>query len=176
LALLFSSSVKAGEKPALTFHAPAKVNAVQISDAEVLDNSQVSYRADGGFTGIESYGVIVSCVKGRISVLKTIHDPGHSTAAVHQKGTMDHQTYLQLWKGLRKQGVFVAGNIPEPKLDIEDQFTVKFEAKAGGLKNEFRVHGIGRPEACQHFAIKSLIDHSVQMQAFMEPHETLARR
>src|SRR5260221_6338209 len=146
----FSSFSHAVKRPAFDSDATAKLPAIHISDSEILKKSQVSYRADGGFTGINSYGVIISCVHGRISVLKSLHDPHRPAAFIHQKGTMSKNEYLQLWKGLKKQKVFFASNIPEPKGDIADQFTVSFEASAGDHKNEFKVHGIGRPEACQH--------------------------
>ena len=147
---------------------------VILSDSEILKNSQISYLADGGFTGVKSYGVIISCVNGRISTLKSIHDPQRHEGPLRQRGSMDQMSYIHLWKSLQKHQALQAKNVPEPKIDIADEFTVEFEAKAGSAKNNFKVHGIGRPEACQQFAIKSLIDHAVQMQSFIGPRERLA--
>jgi hypothetical protein len=69
------------------------------SEEELLEESQLSYRAEGGFTGVESYGVIISCVKGKVSILKSIHDPRleKDNARIRQIGTMDQNEYLQLW-------------------------------------------------------------------------------
>src|SRR4051812_31659944 len=50
-------------------------NKIQFSNDELLEKSQISYAADGGFTGVRSFSVIISCVNGRISTLKTIRNP-----------------------------------------------------------------------------------------------------
>lgn len=145
-----------------------------MSSEELLKKSQISYSADGGFSGVKSYGVIVSCVNGKISMLKTIHDPRHNQAPIRHRGNMDQTTYLRLWDSLVKHKVLEAKNIAEPKMDIADEFTIQFEARVGSDKNTFQVHGIARPEASQHFAIKSLIDYAVQMHAFAGTHDELA--
>src|SRR5262245_11337333 len=76
-----------------------------ISEKDILKDSQISYRADGGFTGIKSYGVIISCVNGKISTLKSFHDPHRYPGPLRQKGSMDRMTYLKLWDSLKRQQV-----------------------------------------------------------------------
>ncbi len=147
---------------------------VSFTEQDILKSSQISYKADGGFTGVRSYGVIISCVNGKISTLKSIHDPRRHEGALRQNGTMNTETYLRLWQSLKKQNAFQAKNVAEPKLDITDELTIEFEARVGTMKNDFKVHGITRPEASQHYAIKSIIDSAVQMQAFAGSHEKLA--
>lgn len=172
----FSSKSVASEKNSFNPDSEAKFPRVQIPDSEILKNSQISYRAEGGFTGINSYGIIISCVNGHISMLKSLHDPRRHQSTLHERGLMNHEAYLRLWKELKRQGVFSAASVPEPKMEIADQFTLTFEAKAGNAKHQFSVHGIARPEACQQFAIKSLIDASANMHTFIGAREYLARR
>jgi hypothetical protein len=148
-------------------------NQPSFTDQEILKNSQISYHADGGFTGVRSYGVIISCVNGKISTLKSIHNPGRQGAS-RQKGTMDHASYIRLWKSLKRQRAFTAQNVPAPKHDIRDEFTIDFEARVGSEKNAFRVYGIGRPEASHQFAIKTLIDSAARMQAFIGDRQKVA--
>ncbi len=171
--ILTFSSISHAKKP---INHPSKKASINLGNGEILTQSQISYKAEGGFTGIHSFGVIISCVNGKVSVLKTLNDPSRPSAFIHQKGSMSQEAYLELWKGLKKHKVFFASNIADPKMDIADQFTMTFEAKAGDHKNEFKVHGIARPEACQHFAIKSLIDSSSHMQAFINSPTLTAQR
>lgn len=174
--LLFSTPSWAKSFSEISADTPAKSPLITVSDKELLKNSQISYRAEGGFSGIRSYSVILSCVNGRISVLKTIHDPRSSAKTIHNRGTLNAKAYLRLWNSLNRQKALSTANVAEPKMDISDEFTHVFDIRAGQHKNSFSVHGIQRPEACQQFAIKNLIDQTVQMQNFIETHQYLAKK
>src|SRR6185369_11388809 len=92
---------------------PQEAN-LNISDREILKSSQISYRAEGGFTGVRSYGVILSCVNGHVSVLKSILDPRlpSSKASTRQIGTMSTDQYVQLWDNLDRQALLKMKDAP----------------------------------------------------------------
>lgn len=151
---------------------------IQVSDKEILKKSQVAYRAEGGFTGVISYGVIIGCVEGKISVLKSIHDP-KLVDPDHKKfelGSMTHEKYLNLWHTMEKMNVFGTNDIPDPKLDIMDEFTFTFNVKVGDKENQFRVFGIDRSEASRHFAFKSIIDKTTDMDSFWNSEPAVAQK
>src|SRR5262245_32515774 len=54
-----------GQLQAATAPRPDPASALP-ADATLLDRSQIAYRAEGGFTGVESYSVIISCVRGEV--------------------------------------------------------------------------------------------------------------
>src|SRR5262245_28893050 len=71
---------------------------------DVLQRSQIAYRAEGGFSGVESYGVIISCVKGEVSVMSSIHDPRIPDGEpIRRFEHMNAEKYLALWNSLVKQ-------------------------------------------------------------------------
>lgn len=147
------------------------------TSAAILKNSQISYRAEGGFTGVKSYGVLISCVDGKISVLKSIHDPRlRSKQPLRVTGTMDRDSYLNLWQGLKKQAVFGLKDGPPLKQDSLDEFTLSFEAKIGKQTNAFKVTACSRPEASRYFAVRNLLDHAVGMRSLWDKHSDLARK
>ena len=143
------------------------------SPEELIKESQISYRADGGFTGIESYGVIISCVNGKISVLKSIADPnlGNGQNVVRQLGTLDQQTYLALWDTLDNHAMFRMNDAPQPKHEIADEFTVTFFAKVGGAHHKIQVPGIRRPEVSRYFALLSIIDNAADMKSLWNEYQ-----
>ena len=147
------------------------------SDADLLANSQISYRAEGGFTGVQAYGVILSCVHGKISVLKTISDPRlpDQASTVHDVSSITQSEYFALWDNLDRQALFQTTDAPEPKMDIADEFTVTFHAKVGDAHHEFHVRGISRPEAARYYALRQLIDDAVHMKALWNVHSNVAR-
>jgi hypothetical protein len=149
----------------------------RFSNKDLLANSQISYHADGGFTSVQSYGVILSCVNGKISVLKSISDPRlpDKAALVHDVSTISQREYLELWDNLDRQALFQMSDAPLPKVDIADEFTVTFHAKVGSVHHEFSVRGIGRPEAARYFAIRELVDNAVHMKALWNVHSNVAR-
>jgi len=151
---------------------------ITLDRESLLESSQVSYRAEDGFTGVHSYGVIISCVKGKISVMKSIYDPRlpDSQSRIRQLGSMDEQSYLALWDNLKNNAIFRMQDAPQPAEDISDEFTVSFFAKVGGSLHQFRVYGISRPDASRYFAIQKLIDDSVQMASLWNAHTNLAAR
>lgn len=155
---------------------PAAVQ-IQFSDKEILHQSQISYRAEGGFTGVTSYGVILSCVDGKVSVLKSLNDPKltNRNHKMIELKTMDKEQYLNLWNTLQRMNVFVTQNAPDPKLDILDEFTFTFNIKAGDREHQFRVYGINRPESSRHFAFKNVIDKFSDMNSFWNSHQSIAR-
>jgi hypothetical protein len=149
-----------------------------LSNSALLRDSQISYRAEGGFSGVESYGVIISCVRGKISVLKSLYNPklGTSRSRIRQIGSMDKKTYLNLWAHLKKHSVVAMKDCPQPSEDIHDEFTVSFHTKVGGQTHKFKVYGIGRPEASRYFALRCLIDTAANMKSIWDIHEGLAMR
>ncbi len=150
---------------------------IEISDKDILKESQLSYRAEGGFTGVQSFGVILSCVNGRVSVMKSIYDPRLSAdkARTREIGTMKTSEYLDLWNNLDRHAMLKMDSAPLPNKDLNDEFTVHFYAKAGKLLHQFDVVGISRPEAARYFAVRKLIDESVQMGALWNIHQNAAR-
>jgi hypothetical protein len=180
--LLVLSSVGTGPVWAKSKHKtiPQKVVTVPqvpLSTKEILKQSQISYQAEGGFSGIRSYGVHISCVGGKISTLCSIIDPRITKSdikPIYRKGTMDIDTYLALWKKMNNMAVFRKKDAPNPKQDILDEFTLNFTVQAGENKNSFRVYGLSRPEAAQYYALRTLIDHSAQMTALWNFHKSLA--
>lgn len=150
---------------------------IKISDKEILKESQISYRAEGGFTGVQSYGVILSCVNGKVSVMKSIYDPRLSSekSRTREIGSMELEKYVRLWNNMDQQALFKMQDSPLPKMDIADEFTLHFYAKAGKNLHQFQVVGISRTEAARYFAIRKLIDDAVQMQALWNVHNDLAK-
>lgn len=148
-----------------------------LEEKEIIRESQLSYRAEGGFTGVESFGVILSCVNGQVSVMKSINDPRLSPQQAHMRevGTMNIIKYLDLWKDLDRSAVLSMADAPLPKTDIRDEYTVHFYAKLGESFHQFDVNGITRPEVSRYFAIRKLIDDSVQMQALWATHQNTAK-
>lgn len=151
---------------------------VEISNKDILKSSQISYRADGGFSGLESYGVILSCVNGHISVMKSIYDPRLSkeSSRTREIGNMDEKEYLALWDNMDRHAIFKMQDAPQPKQDISDEFTIHFYAKVGENYHKFDVYGISRPEAARYFAVRKLIDDSVGMQALWNSYHQSARQ
>jgi len=150
---------------------------VPLSTKEILKQSQISYQAEGGFSGIRSYGVHISCVGGKISTLCSIIDPRitkSDTKPIYRKGTMDIDTYLALWHKMNNMAVFHKKDAPDPKRDILDEFTLNFTVQAGDKSNSFKVYGLSRPEAAQYYALRTLIDRSTQMTALWNFHKSLA--
>lgn len=148
-----------------------------LTQEKLLKDSQISYRAEGGFTGVRSYGVIISCVKGKISVMKTAYDPRlpEEQARIHQIGILSQEQYLALWDELQKRSVLTMRNAPLPKFDITDEFTVHFYAKAGVDENNFQAYGLSRPEISRYLAVRKMIDETVNMSALWSSHSALAR-
>lgn len=160
------------------FLASAQGNPVEFNADDIIQKSQISYRAQGGFTSINSYGVILSCVNGKISVLKSITDPNLNTngGRIHELAEMDQDQYLALWDKLHKVSALNAKNVPNPRLDILEEFTHTFHLQVGDQSHQFQVYGINRPEASRHFAIKTIIDQAANMKSMWNSHQTLAHR
>jgi hypothetical protein len=148
-----------------------------MTDKEILRSSQISYRAEGGFTGVASYGVILSCINGQVSVMKSIYDPRLPADKANSReiSSMDPKDYIRLWENLDRHALFKMQDAPEPRMDIADEFTVHFYAKVENKFNQFHVYGISRPEAARYFAFRKLIDDSVQMQTLWDTHAHYAQ-
>lgn len=144
----------------------------RLSDNAILKDSELAYNAEGGFTGVQSYGVILSCVNGRVSVLKSIYDPRLSPekAKTREIATMDPKKYLALWRNVDRHAIFKFSNCPQPTREIYDEFTVRFTARVGKKCHRFEVAGISRPIAARYYAIRELIDASVRMEALWDAH------
>lgn len=151
---------------------------INVSNREILKYSHVAYRAMGGFTGVKSYSVLITCINGKISVLNSIHDPKvpGKKSVVRKKSNMNVSDYLALWDGLRKQRIFNVQNAPKPNMDILDEFTFAFDVQAGDQANQFDIYGLSRPEGARYFAIKSLIDEAGNMASLWDQHQALVRR
>jgi hypothetical protein len=152
-------------------------DATELSNDEILKSSQISYRAEGGFTGVQSYGVILRCVNGKVSVMKSIYDPHLSgdKGQIRDIGSMNFDDYLALWNNLDRHAVFKMADAPLPKMDILDEFTIQFNAKVGNTFHHFQVYGISRPEAARYFALRKLVDDAVGMQELWNNHSELVR-
>jgi hypothetical protein len=148
-----------------------------VSKKAILANSQISYRAEGGFSGVESYGVIISCVKGKMSVMMSIYDPRlhEDNSRVRRLGSMDSGEYLNLWDNLQRQALFKLQDSPPLTMDITDEFTNHFFVKVQDKHHQFNVVGISRPESSRYYAIRQLIDQSVNMRSLWDIHHNLAR-
>ncbi|MFN0118409.1 MAG: hypothetical protein ACKVQC_08995 [Elusimicrobiota bacterium] len=150
----------------------------EVIKKQLIQNSQISYRAEGGFSKAESYGVIISCVDGKVSTLTSIYDPRFSTAnsKLRKIGSMSTEDYLDLWASLNRQALFQSVDAPEPKKEQLDEFTVTFFAKIGDDLHNFKVKSIKRPEASRYFALQNLIDRAAQMQVLWQSHKTLSQQ
>lgn len=126
---------------------PAVTPAISILPMDILAHSQISYRADGGFTGVQSFSVLISCVDGQISFLKSIHDPRSEEAnsTLRQIGSLGKDEYLTLWDILLKCRVFNIPNAPDPKTDLLDEFTYTFDVSVGSENHQFRIYAMSRP-------------------------------
>jgi len=148
------------------------------SDKEIMKNSFLSYKAVGGFSSIRSYNVMISCKNGKISVLKSIHNPKRNkrSPTIRQRGSMPKQEYLALWHRLNRQRVFNLPDAPDPKRNLHDEFTFHFQARVGKYENNFKVYGVHRPEAARYFCIKNLLDSASDMSSLWYRHGALAKK
>jgi hypothetical protein len=142
--------------------------------ASVLARSQVSYRAEGGFSGVESYGVIISCVGGDISVLASIHDPRLPSEPMRKIGKITPERYIELWNGLIRQASARMGDGPVLDRDVLDEFTVTFNLSVGEKTHRFRAQGLSLPECSRYQAVRALIDDTVQMAELWKAHDQAA--
>jgi len=173
---VWARSKKAAPSSSASVSTPPQV---PLSTEEILKKSQISYIADGGFTAVRSYSVIISCAGGKISTLCSIIDPRitkSESKPIYRKGSMDIEDYLAMWKKLNNLAVFQKKDAPLPKHDILDEFTMNFSAQVGMQKNSFKVVGITRPEGYQYQAIKSILDKSSQMGMLWDFHKSLASK
>jgi len=179
---MFWLQVMAGtQTPVIAQHkipTPTSTPVYQASQNEILQDSQISYRAEGGFTGVRSYTVIITCVDGKISTLQSIHDPRVSDdeRTLYRTGKISSEAYLNLWNNLNKQAVFNLKDGENPKMEIMDEFTVQFEVKAGSRSNTFKVYGCNRPEAARFHAVKCLLDQAVDMRSLWSAHSRVAKK
>ncbi|OVE78430.1 hypothetical protein BVX98_00270 [bacterium F11] len=159
-----------GKKAKIAENEPIPV--IQVSEKTILQDSYLSYNAFGGFTNVKSFGVILSCKNGKISVLKTIHNPKRNRRhpTLRQREKMDKDTYLSLWRDLQRQRIFHIKDAPDPKMDILDEFTYHFEVKVGEVENKFRIYGMSRPGGSRYFALRQLIDGASNMVSLWEQH------
>jgi hypothetical protein len=145
-----------------------------ISPKDILEKSELSYRASGGFTEVGSYAVIISCVGGKISTFRSVHNNRHGT--FRKNGTMTKEAYLALWDNMLRRRVFEMKDAPAPRQDILDEFTVHFEAKVGDASNKFSADACSRPEASPYFALRSLLDQATDMKIVWDLHNSTARK
>lgn len=147
--------------------------------SRILQRSEISYQAEGGFTGVNAYSVHISCVDGKISTLAMIKDPRlthDATSTLKKTGTLTKEEYLNLWARLDRMAIFDKKDAPSPKLEIFDEFTLNFVAKVGPIENQFSVQGCSRPEASQYHAFRQLLDQSVNMASLWDSHQSIARK
>lgn len=142
--------------------------------SSLLARSQISYRAEGGFTGVESYGVIISCVNNQISVLESIHDPRVPSEPMRKLGHMSTDQYLALWDSLIRQAALKLTDGPTIDHDVLDEFTVKFNVSVMDQGHQFRAQALSLPECARYQAVRSLIDQAVDMAALWKTHDQLA--
>jgi hypothetical protein len=145
-----------------------------IDKKDLLAKSELSYRATGGFSEVNSYTVILSCVNGKISTFRAVRNNRHGI--FRKPGTMSQEAYLNLWDNMLRRKVFEMKDAPTPRQDILDEFTVHFEAKVGDATNKFAAYGCSRPEAAPYFAIRNLIDQAADMKIVWDLHNNIARK
>lgn len=140
----------------------------------VLARSQVSYRAEGGFSGVESYGVIISCVGGEVSMMASIHDPRLPSEPMRKIGRISPERYLELWNALLRQASVRMTDGPILDRDVLDEFTVTFNLSVSDRNHRFRAQGLSLPECARYQAVRSLIDDTVQMADLWKAHDEAA--
>lgn len=145
-----------------------------IAKKDILAKSELAYRATGGFSEVNSYTVILSCVNGKISSYRAVRNNRHGI--FRKTGTMTQQAYLNLWDNMLRRKIFEMKDAPTPRQDILDEFTVNFEAKVGDASNKFSAYGCSRPEASPYFALRNLIDQAANMQVVWNLHHSIARK
>jgi len=150
----------------------------KIDEKALLKSSHISYRAVGGFTGVKSFSVLISCVDGRVSILKTIHNPKGipNRPTLRHNGAMTTKAYMEFWDNLVKQQIMQIPDCPDPRQEILEEFTFHFEARVGDEKHSFRSYGLTRPEASRYFALKNLIDSVADMASLWDRHGKIAQK
>jgi hypothetical protein len=153
--------------------APA-AEAMATDAASILARSQISYRAEGGFSGVESYGAIISCVNGEISMMASIHDPRLPNEPMRKIGRLSRERYLALWDSLVRQASFRLDDGPVLDRDVLDEFTVTFNVSVCDRSHKFRAQGLSLPECARYQAVRALIDDAVQMADLWKSHDVAA--
>jgi hypothetical protein len=156
--------------------APVDANSsLNVEPAQLLERSQVSYRAEGGFTGVESYGVVISCVRGEVSVMASIHDPRVPGAEpMRTFSHMSSERYLALWNSLIRQAALRLENGPALNRDVRDEFTVSFHLSVGEQSRDLHAQGLSLPECSRYQALRSLIDDAADMASLWKAHDDVA--
>ena len=142
--------------------------------ASLLARSQISYRAEGGFSGVESYGVIISCVNNQVSVMASIHDPRVPSEPMRKLSHMSTDKYLALWDSLVRQAALKLDDGPVIDHDVLDEFTVSFTVSVMDQTHQFRAQALSLPECARYQAVRSLIDDAVDMAALWKTHDQMA--
>jgi hypothetical protein len=93
---------------------------------------------------------------------------------MRQVGTMSADRYIALAEQLAKLNIMTKTSATKATEDTLDEFTYHFSVTIGDRKNEFEASAISRPLAACYFAMRSLIDHAVDMSALWDTHSALA--
>ncbi len=172
IALILAAQTPSLSRAAGAAVSPAAVEVLSTDPASVLARSQVSYRAEGGFSGVESYGAIVSCVNGEISIMASIHDPRSKNGEPTRKIChMTQERYLALWNDLVKQAGLKLSDGPALRRETLDEFTVTFNLSVGDETHQFRAQGLSLPECARYEALRSTIDDAAQMADVWKAHD-----
>ena len=167
----------ATQSPTISWAAPqppasAAVEILPTDPADVLKKSQVSYRAEGGFSGVESYGSIISCVNGEVSIMASIHDPRSKNGEPTRKIChMTQERYLAMWNSLVRQASLRLTDGPALHRETLDEFTVTFNLSVGSESHQFRAQGLSLPECARYEAVRSIIDDAAQMAEVWKAHD-----
>ena len=149
-----------------------EADAFATDTASVLARSQVSYRAEGGFSGVESYGAIISCVNGEVSVMASIHDPRSKNGEPTRKIChITPERYVVLWNSLVRQAGLKLGDGPTLRRETLDEFSVTFILSVGDTSRQFRAQGLSLPECARYEALRSTIDEAAQMAEVWKAHD-----
>jgi hypothetical protein len=150
------------------------LGAQNVSDDTLLERSQLSYRAEGELANSEAYGVIISCVKGQISVLTSVHNPRLPNEPIRRVGRLAPERYLKLWNDLERAGLYeLRDNLQDEKRSVGG-FSVAFNMAAGADARQFRAQGLALPESFRYRIVRSLIDEAAQVAAVWEAHQEMA--
>ena len=149
-----------------------------VAENSILKNSQISYRATGDGPGVQSFGVIISCVDGKISILKSLRDPdiNHSLPQIRQIGNISQKEYLNLWRNLEELKFWNMDDAKDPTDLGTHHFTTEFFVKLDQKMHKFKVKDLDRPEFSSYLTIQKLIDKTANMQTLWDSYHSLASK
>ena len=157
---------------------PAKNQIKTELQEKIKKKSQISYRADLKGASIRSYGVIISCIDGKVSAIRSLYDPSLASdpRPIRQIVDLDLDQYLNLWDSLIRRGALDMKDRPPSTLPHSEESSVHFLLSLGKDTHEFSVTDLNRPEMATFLALQSLIDRTADMRSLWDSYQRTVKR